>query len=151
MTASLKAKLIVGFVLAFLAGGAAGAFFTFHHSQHWRADFGRHPHSLTERMRDRMKTQLDLTPEQLAKIEPILDHATNELQKIRAETGLKVRQVMAETNHALGPELTDAQRAHLEKIQQAVRSTKGPRRHGPRLGDKNAASPADWPSPAPSP
>jgi Spy/CpxP family protein refolding chaperone len=124
MTASFKGKLIAGFVLAFLAGGAAGAFFTFHHARHWRAYFGRHPHSLTERMRDQIKDQLDLTPEQLAKIEPILNHATKELQDIRAETGAKVRQVMAETNRALQPELTEPQRARLEKIQKAGRDRK---------------------------
>ena len=30
MNASLKGKLVAGFILAFLAGGATGAFFTFH-------------------------------------------------------------------------------------------------------------------------
>jgi Spy/CpxP family protein refolding chaperone len=124
MTVSFKAKLIAGFVLAFLAGGAAGAFFTFHQARHWRAYFGRHPHSLTERMRNQIKAQLDLTPEQLAKIEPILDHATKELQDVRAETGAKVREVMAETNRALQPELTEPQRARLEKIQKAGRDRK---------------------------
>lgn len=138
MTASLKAKLIAGFLLAFLAGGAAGAFFSFHHARHWRADFGRHPQLLTERMRNRVKDQLDLTPQQLEKIGPILDHASKELQDIRAETGAKVRQVMAETNHALQPELTDVQRAKLEKIQHAGWDQKGlhkpPRRRGAREG-----------------
>jgi len=155
MNASLKGKLIAGFVLAFLAGCAAGAFFTFHQSRHWRADFGRHPHSLTERMRNRIKAQLDLTPEQLAKIEPILNHATKELQDIRAETGAKVGQVMAETNRALQPELTDAQRARLEKIQQAGPSRdrlRNPsRRRGSRAAEKDAASPQDDPSLAPRP
>jgi Spy/CpxP family protein refolding chaperone len=147
MTASLKGKLLAGFVLAFLAGGAAGTFFTFHQSRHWRADFGRHPHSLTERMRSRIKAQLDLTPEQLAKIEPILDHATKELQNIRVETGAKVGEVMAETNRALKPELTDAQRARLEKIQQAGPSRdefrKPSRRRGARAAGQDAASPAE--------
>jgi Spy/CpxP family protein refolding chaperone len=147
MTASFKGKLVAGFVLVFLAGGAAGAFFTFFHARHWRADFARHPYSLTERMRNRVKAQLDLTPEQLAKIEPILDHATKQLQNIRAETGAKVQQVMAETNRALQPELTDVQRARLEKIQQADRDRKDlrnpSRRHGARNAERDAASPAD--------
>lgn len=142
MNASLKGKLIAGFILAFLAGAAAGAFLSVHHARHWRADWGRHPHSLTEHMRNRIRAQLDLTPQQLAKIEPILDHATNELQQIRAETGSKVQQVMAETNRALEPELTDAQRARLEKIQKAVRGSKRPRHHGPRhTGSPPAPSP----------
>ena len=119
MTASWKAKLLGGFILAFLAGGATGAFLTMHQSRHWRTDFGRHSHSLSERMRTRIKSQLDLTPEQLNKIKPILDRASRELQDIRAQTGAKVRQVMVETERALEPELTDAQRAKLGKLQHA--------------------------------
>lgn len=147
MTASLKAKLIAGFVLAFLAGGAVGGFFSFHHARQWRSDYGHHPHQLTERLRDRIQGQLDLTPEQLEKIEPILDHASKQLQQIRAETGAKVRQVMAETNRELTPELTDAQRARLQQIQQAGHDRKGPRdglrRHGPRAAEREPNRPSD--------
>lgn len=135
MSASFNAKLIAGFVLAFFAGGAAGVFFTFHHARHWRADFAHHPHLLTERMRDRIKDQLDLTPQQLVKIQPILDRATNELQKIRAESGTKVRQVIAETDRALQPELTEAQRIRLQKIQQTAPDERRPRHRGPRPAD----------------
>ncbi len=147
MTTSFKGKLIAGFVLAFLAGGAAGGFFTFHHARQWRSDYGHHPHLLTERLRDRIRGQLDLTPQQIAKIEPILARASKQLQEIRAETGTKVRQVMAETNRALQPELTDAQRAKLQKIQRTTRERKGSRkaahRHGPRTDEEDAASPPD--------
>lgn len=155
MTASFKGKLIAGFVLAFLAGGAAGGFFTFHHARQWRSDYGHHPHLLTERLRDRVKGQLDLTPQQLARIEPILDRASKQLQEIRAETGGKVRQVMAETNRALQPELTDAQRARLQKIQQAVQERKGPRhaprRHEPRAKEKDASGPPEEAPISPNP
>ncbi|HEY3662325.1 MAG TPA: hypothetical protein VGL24_04155 [Chthoniobacterales bacterium] len=155
MTASLKGKLIAGFVLAFLAGGAAGGFFTFHHARQWRSDYGHHPHLLTERLRDHIKDQLDLTPQQLAKVEPILDRASKQLQEIRTDTGARVHQVMVETNRALQPELTDAQRARLAKIQQAGRERKGPRhsprRHGPPAADRDDDSPPDEPPPAPRP
>lgn len=135
-----KGKLIAGFLLAFLAGGAAGAFFTFHQARHYRPDFEFHRHSLTERMRNRIKTQLDLTPDQLARIGPILDRASQELQEIRDETGAKVRQVMAQTDRALQPQLTNAQRAKLRKIQESGRDRKGPRRHGSRSDNRDAAS-----------
>lgn len=155
MTASLKGKLIAGFALAFLAGGAAGGFFTFHHARQWRSDYGHHPHQLTERLRDRIQGQLDLTPAQSAKIEPILDRASKQLQQIRAETGAKVRQVMTATNRALEPELTAAQRARLEEIQQVGRERKGPRksprRHGPRMGERDSAGPPENAPPTPHP
>jgi hypothetical protein len=128
MSASLKAKLIAGFIIAFLAGAAAGAFFTFHNARHWRSAYGHHPHSVTEHLRDRISSELHLTPQQLTKIQPILERAGRQLQEIRAETGAKVRQVMTETDRALKPELTDAQRERLETIQQNLRERKGARR-----------------------
>jgi hypothetical protein len=132
MSASLKAKLIAGFTFAFLAGGAAGAFFTFHHARQWREDFQRHSHSLAERMRDRIKQRLELTPEQTAKVDPILDHAVGELQKIRAETGARVGRVMSETNQAVQPFLTDAQREKLEKMERGPHKNHGLRKPGHR-------------------
>lgn len=138
MNASFKGKLIAGFILAFLAGVAAGTFFTFHEGRQWHGGFGRHSHSVAERMRDRITSQLDLTPEQMAKVAPILDHAVNELQKIRTETGAKVREVMSETNRAVKPLLTDAQR---EKLAQIDRATEGKRggRHPSRRRAARAA------------
>ncbi len=136
MNASLKGKLVAGFILAFLAGGATGAFVTFHQVRNWRADWTRHSHAVAERMRDRIKSQLDLTPDQVAKIEPILDHTLNELQQIRAETGARVRQVMSETNQAMKPILTEAQWTKLEKIEAGARAKRGShnpaRRRSPR-------------------
>ena len=36
MSPSLKGKLIAGFIFAFLAGSATGAFFAIHQARHWR-------------------------------------------------------------------------------------------------------------------
>jgi periplasmic protein CpxP/Spy len=146
MNASLKGKLIAGFILAFLAGGAVGGFITFHQTRNWHAEFGRHPHNFTERMRNRITSQLDLTPEQVAKVDPILNHATEELQKIRADTGAKVHQVAAETNQALTPLLTDAQRTKLKELQEQSRGKdqRGPHhRHGPPPPENGKSGSAD--------
>jgi len=116
MNTALKWKLTVAFLLAFLAGGATGGFLAARQARHLRAHFA-HPHPwLVERMRSRMQAELDLTPEQIEKTAPILDRAASELEKVRAETGARVRQIMAEANRALGPELTDAQRAKLDVL-----------------------------------
>lgn len=128
MSAPLKAKLIAGFVLAFLAGGATGAFFSFHQARHWREDFGRRSHFLTERMQHQFEAQLHLTPEQAAKVRPIFDQAAKELQQIRAESGAKVRQVFQQTHQALQPILTDEQRARLREIDQRGHGQHGPPR-----------------------
>ena len=139
MNATLRWKLVAGFVLVFLAGGTTGGFFVASHLRHRQADFARHPHSLAERMRNRVQAELNLTPEQVEKTTPIFDRAAGELEKIRAETGERVRQVMAEANSALAPELTDAQRASLEALKKQPRSNRGPgnatRRHAPPRPD----------------
>ncbi len=127
MNTTLKWKLVAGFVLAFLAGGATGGFLAASHLRHLRADFAQHRHSLAERMRSRMQTELNLTPEQIEKTAPIFDQAAGELEKIRAETGERVQQVMAEANRALAPELTDAQRARLGALEKQPHPTRGPR------------------------
>ena len=135
MNTTLKWKLVAGFVLVFLAGGATGGFFVASQLRHLRTDFARHPHSLAERMRSRAQAELNLTAEQIEKTTPIFDRAAGELEKIRAETGQRVQQVMAEANSALAPELTDAQRAQLEALKKQPRSNRGirnaTRRHTP--------------------
>ena len=130
MSPSLKGKLITGFIFAFLAGSATGAFFAIHQARHWREDFGRPAHSIAERIRGRIKSHLDLTSEQMSKVDPILDRAVSELQKIRTDTGARVREVMEETNQALRPLLTDAQRTKLEKMESDLRKNRGPRKPG---------------------
>ncbi len=137
MNASLKGKLIAGFVLAFLAGAAAGIFFGFHQSREGR-DFGRHPHLLADKMRHRLESQLDLTSAQMQKIAPILDRASKELQEIRAETGAKVHSVMTQTNRAIEPELTETQKAQLATLPKAGGKRKQGDRHR-RRGDRRKA------------
>jgi pyruvate dehydrogenase complex dehydrogenase (E1) component len=110
----------------------AGAFFTFHEGREWHGRFGRHSHSVVEWMRDRMQSQLDLTPEQVAKLSPVLDHAAGELQQIRAETGAKVRQVMNETHEAVKPILSDAQREKLAKLEKTPHPNRGVHKPGRR-------------------
>jgi Spy/CpxP family protein refolding chaperone len=117
MNSALKWRLVVGFLLVFLAGAATGGFLAAQHVRHLRADFAHPHHWLAERMRSRMEMELDLTPEQIDKTAPIFDHAASELEKIHAETGARVRQIIADANRALAPELTDAQRARLEAME----------------------------------
>jgi len=121
MNAALKWKLVAGFLLVFLAGVGTGSFLGARHVHHLRGDFAHSHHWLAERMRNRMQVELDLTPEQIAKTAPIFDHAASELEKIRAETGERVGQIIAAANRALAPELTDAQRARLEAMEKRLR------------------------------
>ena len=144
MNTAIKWKLTVGFLLAFLAGGATGGFLAVSQARHLRAHLA-HPHPwLVERMRSRVQAELDLSPEQIEKTAPIFDRAASELEKVRAETGARVREIMAEASRALGPELTDAQRAKLDALGKRPRpgrkSGNAPHGRTPRPSGESADS-----------
>jgi len=116
MNRALKWKVIVGFVLVFVAGGMTGAFFGASHARHLFSD---QPHRgmMSERMRDRFRAQLNLTPEQVAKISPIMDKAAAQLEEIRRTTGRRVRETFAEAHREMATDLTQEQRAKLQEIE----------------------------------
>ncbi len=116
MNRALKWKLIAGFLLVFLAGGLTGAFVGASHARHFFAKF-HHRGAISERMRERLRRELDLTPEQVAKISPILDKAAAQLQQMRRDTGQRVREIMSETDRQLTPNLTDEQRQKLQRME----------------------------------
>ena len=116
MNRALKWKLIVGFVLVFVAGGITGAFFGASHARHL---FFAQPHRgmMSERMLDHFRAQLNLTPEQVAKISPILDKAAAQLEEIRGSTGRRVHETIAEAHREMAADLTEEQRAKLQAIE----------------------------------
>jgi Spy/CpxP family protein refolding chaperone len=120
MNRALKWKLIAGFLLVFLAGGLTGAFVGASHVRHFFFKF-HHRGDISERMRHRLQRELDLTPEQVAKISPILDKAAAQLQQVRLDTGQRVREILNETHRQMAPNLTDEQRQKLKQIEERHR------------------------------
>jgi Spy/CpxP family protein refolding chaperone len=117
MSTALKWKLIAGFVLVFIAGGATGVFMSATVARHCL--FAPANHGLVaERMRERLRAQLKLTPEQVTKISPVIDKAGTQLEQIRRETGRRVHETFADLHREMSPYLTDEQRAKLEQIRQ---------------------------------
>jgi hypothetical protein len=116
MNRALKWKLIAGFLLVFLAGGLTGAFVGASHMRHFIFKF-HHRGDISERMRYRLQRELDLSPEQVAKISPILDRAAAQLQQVRLDTGQRVREILNETHRQMTPHLTDEQREKLKQIE----------------------------------
>jgi hypothetical protein len=116
MTAPLRWKLIGGFVVVFIAGGIAGAFLGAVLERHHRWESAHHQ-PLVQRVRDRMRSRLDLTPEQMKKSDPILEKAARRLEEIRTESGQRVREVFSETDRELAPQLTDAQRQKMRAFE----------------------------------
>jgi Spy/CpxP family protein refolding chaperone len=116
MNRALKWKLIVGFVLVFVAGGMTGAFLGASHARHL---FFAQPHRgmISQRMRDHYRAKLNLTPEQVAKISPIIDKAAAQLEEIRGTTGRRVHETIAEAHREMAADLTEEQRAKLQEIE----------------------------------
>jgi Spy/CpxP family protein refolding chaperone len=115
MNPALKWKLIIGFVLVFLAGGMTGAFFGASHARH--LFFGPPSKIMGERMRNRLRWQLHLTDEQVAKISPIIDKTAVQLQEIRRSTGQRVHETIAEAHREMAADLTPEQRVKLQEME----------------------------------
>ncbi|MEY2531449.1 MAG: hypothetical protein QOI96_1534 [Verrucomicrobiota bacterium] len=121
MNRALQWKLAAGFVLVFLAGGITGAFVGVAHAHR---QFFQAPHRafLKDRMGERLRVQLKLTPEQVKKVSPIIDKATAELETIRTETAHRVHETMAQAHRDMAGNLTDEQRAKLQEIESRHRA-----------------------------
>jgi Spy/CpxP family protein refolding chaperone len=67
-------------------------------------------------MREHLRRALDLTPEQAAKIAPIVDSTSAKLEAIRVETAQRVRSAMEESERQISPELSPEQQKKLQKL-----------------------------------
>ena len=116
MNRALRWKLIAGFILVFVAGAITGAFLGGSYARHLFFKF-HHPSLIGVRMKERLRTDLNLTPEQVAKISPIVDKAAAQLQQMRQDTGQRVHEIMAEVHQQIAANLTGEQRQKLTKIE----------------------------------
>ena len=139
MNRALQWKLIAGFILVFVAGGITGAFFGGVYAQH---HFFRlhHPQLIGSRMKERLRAELKLTPEQVAKISPIIDKAAVQLREIRRDTARRVHETIGEAHRQMAVNLSDEQRQKLQQIEERHR-----RWHHPRFHE----APAESASPTP--
>ena len=137
MNRALQWKLIAGFLLVFVAGGITGAFFGGSYARHHFFEL-RHPERIGGRMKERLRAELNLTPEQLAKISPIIDKTTAQLRDIRRDTGRRVRQIIADAHRQMATELTDEQRQKLKQIEERHRRWRHHRFHDHSAEDPSA-------------
>jgi Spy/CpxP family protein refolding chaperone len=115
MNGALKWKLAFAFLLVFVAGVTTGGLLS---TLHVHRRFLGPPHSgaVGDRMREHLQRALDLTPEQAAKIAPIVDATSTKLEAIRVETAQRVRSAMEESERAISPQLTPEQQKKLQKM-----------------------------------
>ena len=141
MNRALQWKLIAGFLLVFIAGGITGAFIGGSYAQHQFFEL-HHPERIGGRMKERLRAELNLTPEQLAKISPIIDKTTAQLRDIRRDTGRRVHEVITDSHRLMAAELTDEQRQQLTQIEERHRRWRQRRFH-----DSSDEPPSATPAP----
>jgi Spy/CpxP family protein refolding chaperone len=117
MNAALKWKLIAGFLLVFVAGGVTGGFLAASTMRHYFLS-GRHHSIAAQHMRERLKAQLNLTPEQMAKISPVIDKTAAQLEDIRKDTARRVHDTFSNAHEQIAADLNPEQRAKLEQLRQ---------------------------------
>jgi Spy/CpxP family protein refolding chaperone len=128
MNRALKWKLIAGFVLVFLAGGATGVFVSATTAHHF---LGEHLHGFAaQAMKNRLQWQLRLTEEQMTKISPIVEKAGSKLEEIRGDTGRRVRETIVEVHREITPLLTPEQQQRLKQMEERHRRWLQHRRGG---------------------
>jgi Spy/CpxP family protein refolding chaperone len=128
MNRALQWKLIAGFILVFVAGGISGAFLGGLYARHHFFQL-HHPQLIGARMKDRLRAELKLTPEQVAKISPIIDKAAVQLRDLRRDTARRVHETIGEAHRQMAVNLTDEQRQKLQQIEQRHRRWRHHRFH----------------------
>src|SRR2546423_14876362 len=115
MNSALKWKLIAGFVLVFLAGGATGVFVSATTAHYF---FGAHRHGFAaQAMKNRLQWQLRLTDEQMTKIAPIIEKTGTKLEVIRGDTGRRVRETIYEVHRANVPNLATEKQHRMNSLE----------------------------------
>ena len=144
MNSALKWKLIAGFLLVFMAGGATGVFVTMAIGH--RFMFAPHPPGQAARMmKDRLQWQLRLTDDQMKKISPIIEKTGAQLEQIRGDTGKRVRETILQAHQEIAQYLTPEQRERLKQMEQ--RQQHWMQHHGRPWRGRNASPPAEETSP----
>ncbi len=114
MNPELKWRFVVALIVVFFAGVACGVMGAAHHAHH--AFMARHRMQFGDRMREHLRRQLQLTPEQYSQVVPIIDATSKQLELIREETRTRVAQTMDESHEKIAPLLTPEQRTRLEQM-----------------------------------
>lgn len=148
MNSALKWKLIAGFLLVFMAGGATGVFVTMAIGHHFLSP--RPPEMVAQTMKNRLRWQLRLTDDQMAKVSPIIDKAAAQLVEIRGDTGKRVRDVMMESHREIAQYLTPEQQQRLKQMEDRRRQWMH-QHHGAMWRHGTPPTPQNSPSPEPSP
>lgn len=122
-------KLVLGFATLFLAGAVVGGSLGYtagkskapkpplvqEQREKKGGGHGRDRGDFTERMCARLEKDLNLTPEQVARIKPIYETTELELKAVNAENFDRIRAIFRASHEKIKPVLTEEQRLKFEE------------------------------------
>jgi hypothetical protein len=160
MTAFSKWKIIAYAAAIFVAGGiSGGALGVYEIKAHL---FEPREPEMALRLRNRLQTKLGLSPDQMLKINPIVDSAVADIHSIRMETAERINKVFEDSYAQVSAILTPEQRVKLDQMQkerrEMVRRAQGRWQEGHRHpgpggpmhdGPDRDGTPHDSPGPKP--
>jgi hypothetical protein len=128
-----KEKAILYLVAIFLAGAATGTVVGYTSGKHKAFPMPR-PGEMVEHIVLRLQTRLELRPEQLGRIKPLVEQTCSEMQAIHRESWRRVSESFKKLNQQIAEHLDPAQRKRLEEMEkerrEMVRKKCGPRSNG---------------------
>ena len=147
-------KVIVAFVGIFVAGVLVGGLVPLR-AVKVQATRTASPDQYGPFLMKRLVNRLDLTPEQQEKIKPLIDRAAEELHQTRRKAWSESQAVIERVDKEITAELTPAQRAKFERLQNEQRETIRRfrdlrRNNGDRPGDRPGDGARPPPPPPPS-
>jgi len=124
--------------LIFLAGGISGAAVAWNSARHrsfgdrkeWKGR-SRTMRDVCDQMRSRLQSRLVLTPEQAARIDPILDQTAKEMDAAHRRTIEQIEQILQKSDEEIAKYLTEEQKAKLQEMEKERREFKDKRFKGP--------------------
>ena len=120
MTSLGKRKLATYVLAIVLAGAASGALVAWQVSRRTPVA-PLPPAEIGARLRARFQTQLDLTPEQRRKVDPMIDQAMRRVETIRQETASHVFANVSALHEQMLTVLTPEQKARFEELERVRR------------------------------
>ena len=126
-----KGKIVLYLAAIFVAGGVTGAVISWRESgeKKWKPPT---PKGICDSFRNRLRVELELTPQQLERLEPLLQKRVTTMEDIRTRTVKELEELIrtsdAEIADALN--LTADQRAKLEQMERIGREHFGKGRRG---------------------
>jgi len=126
-----KGKIVVYLAAIFVAGGVTGGVISWRESgeKKWKPPTAK---GICDSFRNRLRSELGLTPQQLERLEPLLQKRVTTMEEIRARTVKDLEELIrasdAEIADALN--LSSDQRAKLQQMERIGREHFGKGRRG---------------------